>query len=132
MPAAQALRAYSWKLTRQTGPVKCVLITPGHTGDGNFSDPGRKLLVDLSLLETPVTTLVPRWLCWHTQLSILSTFHYVGCSYHNTSTQDERAQQGLTEEQAPACGKGGFPAAYTLLVRLQEEKGMHQSHMASG
>lgn len=72
----------------------CVLITLGHTGDGNFSGPGRKLLVDPSLLETPVTTLVPRWLCWHTPLS----FHYVGWFYHNTNSKDERVQQGLTEE----------------------------------
>lgn len=114
--------------------MKCVLITPGTHWGWRFSGPGRKVLIDLSLLETPVTTSVPCRLCWHTQLSILSTLSlcWAWCSYHNTSTQDERAQQGLTKLQGPAMAKRGFPAAYTLLVRLQEDKGMHQSHMASG
>lgn len=42
---------------------------------------------------------------------------------HSKDSQNIRVQP---------VAKGGFPAAYTLLVRLQEEKGMHQSHMVSG
>lgn len=137
MPAAQPLRACSWKLTCsseltwQLGPVRYILITPG-THQGRPSLGPWEKASGCFFLEAVATTSVPCWLCRHTCYTscLLSDYVRPGILI---ITWDERVKLGLTEEQGPTSGKGGLPAADIPLVqRLQREERMCQDHTVSG